>query len=349
MEDEDFFRSLADQNQCLAVSGGSMEENAEIATWTGPEVNQKWKLQKAGESEGEYYLVNISSQKAISAPDMKEGKRLIQKSIAEGDAKQIWTFIKAENGRYRIKNKETRLYLTADVSASGSRILQKNYMDSPLQVWCADERTAIEPVQNTEDYAIKIWIKEGITVTSDKGSAVTKGESVTFTLTPRDGYEVRNMEFSVNNVKQTLIDGENGIKTCTVENVSEDMTAKAVADVTCLNGYVYIPENDYTGRNQCLSPRVVEGLDGTLYATFENGIPSEIEEGEYSCPVYESKDKGDTWKRVGEILNDDTVHPDSYYKITKYTDVGAPSEAVEVQQGEEGAIRHPWSLQCCPQ
>ena len=349
VEDEDFFRSLADQNQCLAVSGGSMEENAEIATWTGPEVNQKWKLQKAGESEGEYYLVNISSQKAISAPDMKEGKRLIQKSIAEGDAKQIWTFIKAENVRYRIKNKETRLYLTADVSASGSRILQKNYMDSPLQVWCADERTAIEPVQNTEDYAIKIWIKEGITVTSDKGSAVTKGESVTFTLTPRDGYEVRNMEFSVNNVKQTLIDGENGIKTCTVENVSEDMTAKAVADVTCLNGYVYIPENDYTGRNQCLSPRVVEGLDGTLYATFENGIPSEIEEGEYSFPVYESKDKGDTWKRVGEILNDDTVHPDSYYKITKYTDVGAPSEAVEVQQGEEGAIRHPWSLQCCPQ
>ena len=124
VEDEDWFRSLADQNQCLAVSGGSMEENAEIATWTGPEVNQKWKLQKAGESEGEYYLVNISSQKAISAPDMKEGKRLIQKSIAEGVAKQIWNFIKAENGRYRIKNKETRLYLTADVSAIGSRILQ---------------------------------------------------------------------------------------------------------------------------------------------------------------------------------------------------------------------------------
>ncbi|MEY8433525.1 bacterial Ig-like domain-containing protein [Lachnospiraceae bacterium 48-42] len=127
------------------------------------------------------------------------------------------------------------------------------------------------------------------------------------------------------------------------------MTVKAGADVTCLNGYVYIPENDYTGRNQCLSPRVVEGLDGTLYATFENGIPSEIEEGEYSFPVYESKDKGDTWKRVGEIINDDKVHPDSYYKITKYTDVGAPSEAVEVQQGEEGAVRHPWSLQCCPQ
>ncbi len=34
VEDEDWFRSLADQNQCLAVSGGSMEENAEIATWS---------------------------------------------------------------------------------------------------------------------------------------------------------------------------------------------------------------------------------------------------------------------------------------------------------------------------
>ncbi|MEI3218892.1 MAG: hypothetical protein V8S08_03645 [Lachnoclostridium sp.] len=64
----------------------------------------------------------------------------------------------------------------------------------------------------------------------------------------------------------------------------------------------------------------MEGLDGTLYCTFENGIPSEIVEGEYSFPIYESKDKGETWKRVGEVVNDDTVHPDSYYKITKDTE-----------------------------
>ena len=47
------------------------------------------------------------------------------------------------------------------------------------------------------------------------------------------------------------------------------------------------------------------------YFTLEKGIyekllanPSEIVEGEYSFPIYESKDKGETWKRVGEVVND---------------------------------------------
>ena len=348
-EGEDHLASVADESQFLAVSGGSTAEDTQIMTWTGPEDNQKWKFQETEEGSKEYYLVNINSDRVISAQDMREGTKMVQKSIISGDDKQIWSFIKVREDVYKIKNKGTHLYLTADVSASGARVLQKNSMDSDLQLWKMNNGAEVNTITDTKDYAVKIWITDGVSVTSDVGAAVPEGESVTFTITERDGYKVENLKFFVNDVEQTITEKEDGVKTCTVANVTEDLTAKAKADATCLDGYVYIPENDYTGRNQCLSPRVVEGLDGTLYCTFENGIPSEIEEGEYSFPIYESKDKGETWKRVGEIVNDDTVHPDSYYKITKYTDTGAPKEAEEVTEDTEDAVRHSWSLQCCPQ
>lgn len=345
----DHLVSTADEGQYLAVSGGSTAEDTELITWTGPEENQKWNFQETSDGSGEYYLVNVNSNKVISAQDMREGTRLVQRSTTSGDDRQIWSFIRVKENVYRIKNKATRLYLTADVSASDSRILQKNRMDSALQQWKMRAGTEIHAVADTTDYAVKIWITDGVTVTSSQGAAVEEGGSVTFTLAPRDGYRVEDMKLFVNGREQVLADGDNGEKICTVSDITEDLTAKAEADVTCLDGYVTIPENDYPGRNQCLSPRVVEGLDGTLYCTFENGIPSEIVEGEYSFPIYESKDKGETWKRVGEVVNDDTVHPDSYYKITRYGAAGAPAEAVEVTADTEGAVLHPWSLQCCPQ
>lgn len=110
---------------------------------------------------------------------------------------------------------------------------------------------------------------------------------------------------------------------------------------------VSVPTNNYIGRNQCLSPRIVEGLDGTLYCTFESGLPSEAANGEYVFPIYESKDKGKTWDKVGEIVNDDSVHPDEWFTVTYKN--GIPDSAVEAEEGTEGAIRHPWSMHNCPQ
>ncbi len=339
------------EEQYLAVSGGSANEGAELSTWTGAESNQAWSFQET-ETEGEYYIVNRSSGRAASAQNMLAGSRLVQKAVAAGDDAQIWSFIKTDaNNTYRIRNKGTHLYLAADVSATGSRILQKNYdADSKLQLWKMKAGTEVKAKEHVADHAVKIWIKEGVTVTSSQGAAVESGQDVTFTLTPREGYNIENLKLLVNGLEQTLTDGEAGVKTCTITGVTKDLTVKAQADATCLNGYVYIPENDYTGRNQCLSPRIVESLDGrTMYCTFENGIPSEIEEGEYSFPVYKSEDKGQSWIRVGEVINDDNAHPDSWYKITKYTNAGAPEEAEKVSESTEGALRHPWSLQCCPQ
>ena len=341
------FKSAADDGQYLAVSGGSLAEGAEVMTWTGPEANQIWKLEEEVQDSGEYRLVNVNSHKAITAEDMTEGSKLVQKAIDKNNKRQLWNFVETEPGKYHIRNVSTRLYLTTDVNASGSRILQRYYKDTDMQMWETD--ADIHAIENPKDHEVKVWIKEGIQVSADTGATVEDGGNVIFSITPREGYQVQNLRLLVNGKEQKLTAKADGSYTCEVIGVTENLTVKAQGDARCQNGYIYIPEDNYRGRNQCLSPRIVEAADGTLYATFENGIPSEVEEGEYSFPIYESEDKGETWIRVGEIVNDDSVHPDEYYKITGCTDIGAPSEAQKVDKNTEGAIRHPWSMQCCPQ
>lgn len=304
-------------NQYLGVKGGSTAAGEELLTWTGPEPNQQWQFAETEEDSKVYRIMNTNSGLAVTAQNMREGSCLVQQTVSE-DQKQLWTFIETSKGVYRIRNVETHLYLTADVKYSASRILQKNWMESDLQLWKMDEGVLVHTQDPITDYAVKIWVTDGIQVTSSQGAAVEKGEDVTVTVTPREGYEVKDMKLFINEKEQKLTQGEGNSMVCTVANVQEDLLVQARGDVTTLNGYVCIPEDDYPGRNQCLSPRVVEGTDGTLYATFENGTPSQIEEGEYSFPIYESKDKGETWKRVGEIVNDDKVHPDAYYRIDSY-------------------------------
>lgn len=342
-------------DQYLAVSGGSTSDGAELSTWTGvnggPEPNQVWEIRETGE-EGVYRIVNTSSQRAIAAQNRVEGQRLVQKTIDENDETQLWSFVATEEeDTYRIWNNSTRFYLTADVKASGSRVLQKNYEDSDLQLWVTDEEVTTKTL--TYDYTIDIVRKDGVSVSYTVDGAT--GE-ITFLASLREYYAFQDEEngtiqLKVNGeVKQGTDNGNNTFEfTVTPESDNAEITVQAVADVKTTDYYVINPEDNYPGRNQCLSPRVVEGLNGELYATFENGTPSEIKPDEYSFPIYRSDDKGETWVRVGELLNDDSVHPDSYYRITSYTDVGAPSTAEEVTADTEGAVRHPWSMQNCPQ
>lgn len=340
----------AKADQYLAVNGGSTSNGAELSTWTGiggePEPNQIWKFQETDE-EGVYRIVNTNSGMAVSAQNSIEGQRLVQKTVDENDETQLWSFVKTEEeNTYRIWNNSTRFYLTADVWASGSRVLQKNYEDSDLQLWKTDAEVVTKEIEY--DYSISIVRKDGVSVSYTVDNAT--GE-ITFLAEPREYYEVENLKLNVNGKVLESAKDVDGAKefTFTPDSKDAEITVQAEADVTTTDYYIMNPEDNYSGRNQCLSPRVVEGLNGELYATFENGTPSEIQPDEYSFPVYRSDDKGETWTRVGEILNDDNVHPDSYYKITSYTDVGAPSTAEEVTADTEGAVRHPWSMQNCPQ
>lgn len=338
-------------DQYLAVTAGSTDDGKELSTWTGkdgqPETNQIWKFQETDE-KGVYRIVNTNSGRAVAAQNRLEGQRLVQKTIDENDETQLWSFVETEEeNTYRIWNNSTRFYLTADVRASGSRVLQKNKEDSDLQLWKTEAEIVTKEIEY--NYSISIVRKDGVSVSYTVDD--TTGE-ITFLAEPRDYYEVKNLKLKVNGTEmeptENAADGAKEFKV-TPDNKGAEVTVQAVADVKTTDYYVINPENDYSGRNQCLSPRVVEGLNGELYATFENGTPSEIQPDEYSFPVYRSDDKGETWTRVGEIINDDNVHPDSYYKITSYTDEGAPLTATKVSADTEGAVRHPWSMQNCPQ
>lgn len=338
-------------DQYLAVNGGSVFDGAELSTWTGingePESNQIWEFRETDE-EGVYTIVNTNSGKAVAAQNYVEGQRLVQKTPDEKDKTQLWSFTETDNeNTYRIWNNSTRFYLTADVKATGSRVLQKNFEDSELQMWTTDAEVATKDI--AYDYSVDIVRKDGVGVTYAVDDST--GE-ITFTAEPREHYEVSDIDLEINGAALgNGTENEDGSVTFVYrpESARAELTVHAKADVKTTDYYIYNPENDYPGRNQCLSPRVVEGLNGELYATFENGTPSEIKPDEYSFPVYRSDDKGETWTRVGEILNDDTVHPDSYYKITSYTDTGAPYTAEKVSADTEGAVRHPWSMQNCPQ
>lgn len=62
-------------------------------TWTGPEANQIWKLEEEVQDSGEYRLVNVNSHKAITAEDMTEGSKLVQKAIdktTNGNCGILW-------------------------------------------------------------------------------------------------------------------------------------------------------------------------------------------------------------------------------------------------------------------
>lgn len=98
------------------------------------------------------------------------------------------------------------------------------------------------------------------------------------------------------------------------------------------------PDNNYPGRNQCLSPRLVEGADGALYCTFEWGERGAS--GEYVFPIYKSINKGRTWEKISEINNDDSIHPDLW--------LNAQTGEAETENGD-GAKLYQWQLHNCPQ
>lgn len=102
--------------------------------------------------------------------------------------------------------------------------------------------------------------------------------------------------------------------------------------------YVCKPSNDYPGRNQCLSPRVAEGANGELYCTFESGERGTC--GEFVFPIYVSYNKGKNWDKVGEIQNDDSIHPDEWLS-------SKTGEAVA--QTDPDAKLYQWQIHNCPQ
>lgn len=326
-----------------------------IITWTGSgdhaEPNQYYEFREV--ETGTYLLINTAYGKAVSSGASRVGLS----AVDPDDPKQLWSFEAAEDGWYYIWNHASGLYLTTPRSSTSDAmdlyLTVSAKTDSASQLWkpgvSVTEKTAPDV---SEYYSLTVVPADGVEITLSSAK-IPAGGTAKITVTKREHCEsIDEILVYPENNQHTLEGGESIEFTQTssgaTATVTVDKDLVITAKTTLEDYYVSVPTNNYTGRNQCLSPRIVESLDGTtLWCTFESAIASYTAGGEYTFPIYRSTDKGRTWEKISEIVNDDTVHPDEYYTVTYKN--GIPASATQVSADTEGAICHPWSMHNCPQ
>lgn len=324
--------------------------NSPLFVWTGrddhAEENQYYEFQEV--DKGVYMLISTHNGKAVAPESDSKGSLINTFAKNEADTKQHWTFEEASNGYYRVKNVAADLYLTSPRAAASDnmdlKLTLQEQAETDSQLWKSDIQIELpEDETGKTKYQVQVTAAEGVEVTAAK--TVTEGRALNVRVTKKYGCKSID-KILVNDVEQEFTLEPGGIVNLKIENVTSNITIKAEA--TLDDWFVSVPTNDHHGRNQCLSPRIVEASDGTLYCTFESAIASEEADGEFVFPIYESTNKGKNWTKVGEIINDDTVHPDEWYQV-EYNAEGVPTKGTQVAEGTEGAIRHPWSMHNCPQ
>jgi len=322
--------------------------NSPLFVWTGvdghAEPNQYYEFQEI--EDGVYILVSTNNGKAVGVETTEAGSKVNTFAKNVADVKQHWVFEEVADGYYRVKNIGSDLYLTSPRTqpsdAMDMNLTMEERQESDSQLWKSDVTfKKSEDESGKKRFKVTLKEDEGVEVTA--AASVVEGRDLNLQITKKEGCK---------SIDKVLINGEekqftlaNGIATVKVENVQADLNIEVKA--TLEDYFVSVPTNKHHGRNQCLSPRVVEALDGKLYCTFESAVASEAAGGEFVFPIYESEDKGKTWKKVGEVVNDDTVHPDAWYKVSYKN--GVPDTAEKTEAGTEGAICHPWSMHNCPQ
>lgn len=326
--------------------------NTPMFTWSGvdghAEPNQYYEFREV--ENGIYMMVSTNNGKAVTAESGNEGSKVNTSNVNKKDKKQQWTFEKVEGEEdfYKVRNVSSDLYLTTPRTNESAqrdlRLTLEAARDTESQLWSPGIKiTESNKPDPAEKYNVRLIPSDGVELNSDTAK-VEAGGTVEITITPRQG--CRSIDrILINNEEQSFTPNADGTVSLTVENIGKDIEVSV--ETTLDDWYVSVPTNDYPGRNQCLSPRIVEGLNGELYCTFENGVPSAAADGEYTFPVYKSENKGKNWTKAGEVINDDTVHPDVYYKVSYNGDV--PASAVKADKEDEGAVLHTWNMQNCPQ
>lgn len=310
-------------------NGGMGIGNGAI-TWTREDKEDHWwKFEKR--TNGKYQIVNVKSGYALT-PRSEETEAILEQQVidVENDL-QTWIVevVNKNESTFRIKNAVTGLYIekkseTEMIGGWRVDVIQTDFSESEArQVW-KFEKTEEDPIG---EFLITSDINRGKITPAKTGAEA--GDTKTFEIVPDAGYQIERI--LVNETEQSFETNEDGSVSFTLENIQGD--AKVSVTTGLQDWVVCAPSNDFQGRNQCLSSRVVEGLDGTLYCTFEWGERSEIS-GEYVFPIYKSNNKGQNWIKVGEVQNDDSIHPD---EMLPDTDNG-------------GVLKnYQWQLQNCPQ
>lgn len=261
---------------------------------------QEWKLENTDGWEEEpvtdkteYFIHNKAEEVIIGIwqGSSATGASVVKWVNSDSDDQKWYKIPMDTEGEYKFRNIKTG----KTMEASGDRVVQKLSANTDAQIWIAEN-------PDSEGYGRLKNKANGMYLSLNYNEAPYEQEIDEYYLALTEISEDAKQFWKIEDSRAGLPkEGDDWI--------------------------VSVPDNDYPGRNQCLSPRVVEDDYGYLYCTYESGARSEADHKEFVFPIYESQDKGKTWLRVGEIVNDDTIHPD------------------EVIEGKECV----WQMSNCPQ
>lgn len=127
----------------LGGAGGSLADANDIVVRT-PEggADQVWNVASVPEDQGgdfSYrFIRNIDGETVKSLDDnnwnLEDGGKVISYGFS-GSSVQQWALEYAGDNSFRIRNKYSALYLTADDQSAGGAVLQREYADTDRQLW----------------------------------------------------------------------------------------------------------------------------------------------------------------------------------------------------------------------
>lgn len=108
------FRSALSYNKVIDVSGGSLENYANVQIWELNDTNaQKWRAVK--ETDNLYGLICVNSEKAMDVANANFSNNAnIQQDVYRKSIAQKWSFKYLENGHFKIKSAGGEFYVSIE-------------------------------------------------------------------------------------------------------------------------------------------------------------------------------------------------------------------------------------------
>ena len=108
------FRSVLSYNKVIDVSGGSLENYANVQIWELNDTNaQKWRVVK--ETDNLYGLICVNSEKAMDVANANFSNNAnIQQDVYRKSTAQKWSFKYLENGHFKIKSAGGEFYVSIE-------------------------------------------------------------------------------------------------------------------------------------------------------------------------------------------------------------------------------------------
>lgn len=201
----------------VVVDGNGTEAGDGIITWTNETtLPYRWAFKEIDDG---YQIVNANSNLVLASTDGK-----ITQENADGRESQIWVLerVTGMEGYYRIRNTATGTYLTAtDTPAYGTgyELTVAEKAGDNNQIWKLEE---------TDTCIVQAEMENG--TISPETASVSKGDSVEFTASVKEGYEITSVLVNGTALDETSYSVlEDGTLTFTISDIAENQYVTVIA------------------------------------------------------------------------------------------------------------------------